>query len=204
MRQCIFVLGTRTQLLETAPVLRRAQAEGLRHTVWFTGQHDESIDELISEAGLTSQFVKSRRRRGRSSKLESLVGFPRAFYGCYEYARSVKLWTGKRPLVVVRGYTLSTWLGTVAGRWGGGDVVHLDSGLAPARQDDSFPRAMLRRRILRKTRYAVCPNADAAARMERYPGCIVVTAAKQGDDDTTPARETVDALLRWSGKIPSD
>lgn len=204
MRQCIFVLGTRTQLLETAPVIQLAQTAGLRHTIWFTGRLSEAAEDVISELGLSSKFAQTGRRRGRPGVFDTLVGFPRALYGCYEYTKGVKLWTGKRPLVVVRGYTLSTWLGAAAGRWGGGDVVHLDSGLGPDKRKDSLPQAMLRRRIHRKARYAVCPTDEAAARMQRYPGCIVVTARGQGDDDATPAQMTVDALLRWSGKIPSD
>ena len=49
MRQCIFVLGTRAQLVKIAPVLKLAKEQGLRHTVWFTGQHHESIDDLIAD-----------------------------------------------------------------------------------------------------------------------------------------------------------
>ena len=84
------------------------------------------------------------------------------------------IWTGRRPLVVVHGDTLSTWLGAVAGRWGGGDIVHLESGLSSGKWNDPFPEEMLRRLTFRKARYAICPNDEAAARMERYPGCIVI------------------------------
>jgi UDP-N-acetylglucosamine 2-epimerase (non-hydrolysing) len=174
MRQCIFVLGTRAQLVKIAPVLQLARDEGLRHTVWFTGQHHESIDDLIRDFGLQSQFILPANRTERSSIFKLLVWLPRTVYGCYEYVRSAKLWTGKRPLVVVHGDTLSTWLGAVAGRWGGGDVVHLESGLSSGKWNDPFPEEMLRRLIFRKTRYALCPNDEAAARMEKFPGCIVV------------------------------
>ncbi len=99
---------------------------------------------------------------------------PRTLYKCHEYVKSAKLWTGKRPLVVVHGDTLSTWLGAVAGRWGGGDIVHLESGLSSGKWNDPFPEEMLRRLTFRKARYAICPNDEAAARMARYPGCIVL------------------------------
>ena len=174
MRQCIFVLGTRAQLVKIAPVLRLAYESGLKHTVWCTGQHDESIDDLISDFGLTSQFVLPANRKERSSILKLLVWVPRTLYDCYHYVRSVKLWTGKRPLVVVHGDTLSTWLGAIAGRWVGGDIVHLESGLSSGKWNDPFPEEMLRRLTFRKTRYAICPNDESAERMRRYPGCIVV------------------------------
>jgi UDP-N-acetylglucosamine 2-epimerase (non-hydrolysing) len=79
-----------------------------------------------------------------------------------------------RPLVVVHGDTLSTWLGALAGRSGGGDIVHLESGLSSGKWNDPFPEELLRRLTFRKARYAICPNDEAAARMERYPGCTIL------------------------------
>lgn len=174
MRQCIFVLGTRAQLVKIAPVLRLAQESALKHTVWFTGQHEESIEDLIADFGLTSQFVLPGSRKERSSILKLLVWMPSTIYRCFEYVKNVKLWTGKRPLVIVHGDTLSTWLGAVAGRWGGGDIVHLESGLSSGKWNEPFPEELLRRLTFRVARYALCPNAQAATRMTGYAGCVVV------------------------------
>lgn len=174
MRQCIFVLGTRAQLVKIAPVLRLAVESGLRHIVWFTGQHQESVDDLIKDFGLKSEFVLPKNMKERSSIGKLLVWIPQTVYRCYEYVHSVRLWTGNRPLIAVHGDTLSTWLGAVAGRWGGGDVVHLESGLSSGKWNDPFPEEMLRRLTFREARYAICPNDEAAARMERYSGCITV------------------------------
>ncbi len=174
MRQCIFVLGTRAQLVKIAPVLQMAEGSHLRHTVWFTGQHHESIDDLIADFGLTSKFILPENPKERSSIGKLLVWIPKTVYDCNRYVNSVKLWTGKRPLVIVHGDTLSTWLGAVAGRWGGGDIVHLESGLSSGKWNDPFPEEMLRRLTFRKARYAICPNDEAAERMQKYSGCIVV------------------------------
>ena len=174
MRHCIFVLGTRAQLVKIAPVLRLAKEAGLRHTVWFTGQHHESIDDLIEDFELKSEFVLPTDREERSSIGKLLLWMPRTFFRCYEYVKSTALWTGSRPLVVVHGDTLSTWLGAVAGSWGGGDIVHLESGLSSGKWNDPFPEELLRRLTFRRTRFALCPNGEATARMSRYPGCIAV------------------------------
>ncbi|MGB5629351.1 MAG: UDP-N-acetylglucosamine 2-epimerase [Woeseiaceae bacterium] len=174
MRQCIFVLGTRAQLVKIAPVLQIAEQLRLRHSVWFTGQHQESIDDLIADFGLTSKFILPENPKERSSIGKLLVWAPRTVYDCYRYVHSVKLWTGSRPLVIVHGDTLSTWLGAVAGHWGVGDIVHLESGLSSGKWNDPFPEEMLRRLTFRKARYAICPNDEAAERMQKYAGCIVV------------------------------
>lgn len=174
MRQCIFVIGTRAQLVKIAPVLRHAVESGLRHTVWFTGQHHESIDDLIRDFGLRSSFVLPENPSERSSIGKLLTWVPATLYRCFRYVSGVKTWTTRRPLVVVHGDTLSTWLGALAGSWAGGDVVHLESGLSSGKWSDPFPEELLRRLTFRKARYALCPNAEAAERMRRYSGCIVV------------------------------
>ena len=174
MRQCIFVFGTRAQLVKIAPVLRLASGSGLKHSVWFTGQHEESIDDLIEDFGLQSTFVLPPNRKERSSIGRLLVWMPSTAYACYRYVRSVQMWSGKRPLVIVHGDTLSTWMGAVAGHWGGGDIVHLESGLSSGKWNDPFPEEMLRRLTFRKARFAICPNDQAAELMTRYRGCIVV------------------------------
>jgi len=174
MRQCIFVIGTRAQLVKIAPVLQLASSSRLRHTVWFTGQHHESIDDLIADFKLSSVFVLPENREERSSIGKLLVWLPSTLYRCFRYVGGVKMWTKSRPLVVVHGDTLSTWLGALAGSWGGGDVAHLESGLSSGKWSDPFPEELLRRLTFRKARFALCPNDEASKRMQGYSGCIVV------------------------------
>ena len=174
MRSCIFVLGTRAQIVKIAPVLQLADETGLRHVVWFTGQHQESVDDLIKDFGLKSEIVLPRNIKERSSISKLLVWIPKTLYHCYRYVGNVKKITGKPPLVVVHGDTLSTWMGAVSGSWSGGEIVHLESGLSSGKWNDPFPEEMLRRLTFRKARYAICPNNDAALRMGNYNGCTIV------------------------------
>jgi hypothetical protein len=44
-------------------------------------------------------------------------------YGLYQKVHSTRVWSGKRPLIVLRGHTLSARVAAYAGRWGGGDIV---------------------------------------------------------------------------------
>ncbi len=174
MRQCIFVLGTRAQLVKIAPVLQLAAEQGLKHVVWFTGQHQESIDDLVSDFELTSPFEQPKQAKERSSIVKLLTWLPGTLHRCYRYVHSVRIWTGKTPLVIVHGDTLSTYLGALAGSWGGGQVVHLESGLSSGKLTDPFPEEILRRLTFRRTKYAFCPNDAAAERMQKYDGCIVI------------------------------
>jgi UDP-N-acetylglucosamine 2-epimerase (non-hydrolysing) len=175
MRQCVFVIGTRAQLVKVAPVLRLACELGLEHDVWFTGQHNESIDDLIGDFDIKSKFVRPSAQKERSSILRLLAWLPGTLLGCYRYVKAVRTSTQTQPLVIVHGDTLSTFLGALAGRIAGGQIVHLESGLSSGRITDPFPEELLRRLTFRLTDFALCPNDDAYARMRNYDCKVVHT-----------------------------
>ena len=174
MRQCVFVIGTRAQLVKVAPVLSEAQECGLRHIVWMTGQHDESIDDLITDFDIASSFVHPAQRKERSSIVRLLTWFPGTLLSCRRYLREIRAEEGMAPIVVVHGDTLSTFLGALAARLSGAVVVHLESGLSSGSLLDPFPEEWLRRMTFRLTDVALCPNDEACARMQEYPRCRVV------------------------------
>ncbi|MBT8100609.1 MAG: UDP-N-acetylglucosamine 2-epimerase [Gammaproteobacteria bacterium] len=174
MRQCLFVIGTRAQLVKIAPVLTAAVSDGLEHIVWFTGQHDESIDDLIADFELQSQFVHPASKQERSSVLRLLTWLPGTFFRCRKFIKTAREETGDAPLVVVHGDTLSTFVGALAARTAGGLVVHLESGLSSGRIFEPFPEEILRRLTFRLSHFALCPNDEAFARMQAIKGVEAV------------------------------
>jgi len=168
MRQCVFVIGTRAQLVKVAPVLRQADQSGLAHTVWLTGQHDESMDDLIEDFEIRSEFVRPARRKERSSITRLLGWLPGALIACQRYLREVADKSGARPVTVVHGDTLSTFMGALAAKLAGAEVVHLESGLSSGAIVDPFPEEILRRLTFRLTDVALCPNDEACERMRRF------------------------------------
>ncbi len=174
MRECIFVIGTRAQLVKVAPVLSLASQSGLQHVVWFTGQHDESIDDLIDDFDIRSEFIRPQQQVERSSVFRLVRWLPGTLLGCFRFVRSVRNRTQSAPLVVVHGDTLSTYLGAVAGRLACSRIVHLESGLSSGRITDPFPEELLRRLTFCLTNFALCPNDDACDRMRAFDNCEVV------------------------------
>ena len=174
MRECIFVIGTRAQLVKLAPVLSLASRSGLQHLVWITGQHDESMDDLIDDFDVQSEFIRPQQQTERSSILRLLTWLPGTLRACFRFIKSVRDRTQHTPLVVVHGDTLSTYLGAVAGRLAGSNIVHLESGLSSGRITDPFPEEVLRRLTFRLTNFALCPNDDACDRMRAFDNCEVV------------------------------
>jgi len=174
MRQCVFVIGTRAQLVKVAPVLRQAHRSGVGHTVWLTGQHDESIGDLIDDFAIQSEFVWPPQHKERSSIARLLGWFPGTLIACRRYLLSIATQTGARPVAIVHGDTLSTFLGALAAKLAGAEVVHLESGLSSGALGDPFPEEMLRRLTFRLTDIAMCPNDEAFERMQRFRRCRVV------------------------------
>lgn len=167
MRPCVFVIGTRAQLVKVAPVIRCASESGLAHSVWFSGQHQESMQDLLDDFEISSE-VNSSSYGGEQATITSLIKWlPRASMDCYRFIRRVGA-SGGVPLVIIHGDTLSTLVSAWAGKRAGAEIVHLESGLSSERLLDPFPEECLRRLAFRVTDYAVCPNDQASRRMAAY------------------------------------
>lgn len=178
MRQCVFVIGTRAQLVKVAPVLNEAHQSGLAHSVWMTGQHDESIDDLVDDFGIQSEFVRPAQRKERSSILRLLGWLPGALIACRRHLIDVANSTGARPVTIVHGDTLSTFMGALAAWLAGSELVHLESGLSSGSIGDPFPEELLRRLTFRLTDLALCPNDEACERMRRYRRIRVINTGE--------------------------
>ena len=174
MRPCIFIIGTRAQLVKLAPVLRIAVETGLSHVVWFSGQHRESINDLISDFNLKSTFVLPDNHKERSSITSLIAWLPKMLLESRRYLLEQSRIADTAPLVIVHGDTLTTFLAALAAKTSTGDVIHLESGLTSKSVLDPFPEEALRRLTFHLTRYAFCPNHEATAFMRRFKKCEVV------------------------------
>lgn len=168
MRHSVFVIGTRAQLVKVAPVLTRAVASDLPHSVWLAGQHTESIDDLIRDFQLKSPIVNVQSGKERSNIIGLLSWLPGALVACRRYIRDRSKASGRKPLVVVHGDTMSALVGALAGFSLGAEIVHLESGLSSGRLLDPFPEELTRRFVFRLTDWALCPNEEATRRMQEY------------------------------------
>ena len=183
MRQCIFVIGTPEQVPELGPLLEQAKSGGLRFSVWVTAE--QPVDAALT--GVKASIVAPQPAAPRSFLARILYWVPVTAYRFYNYVHGVRMWTTKSPLIVVHGNSLSTWIASRAGRWGGGQLVHLQH--TPASRPAHH-------RIMKKARFAFCDAGVEAALSSRYPGCTVVGVDV---DESASSRTIVESLLRWTG-----
>jgi len=108
MRHVIVVVGSDEQRLQSVPRIRLLDDESVRESTWYACRNQDDASELLDDS---RSFVM---RLGLA---------PLLAYRFYLLVHNTRLWAGKRPLVVVRGRSLSSRIAAYVGSWGGGDVV---------------------------------------------------------------------------------
>ena len=166
----VFIVGTRAQLIKIAPVVVACEQRGIDCVLLMTGQHRETMQDLISEFGIASPQVAAVEADEHSTVASLLRWLPAAYRGVK--ARLSALGDGGKDGidVLVHGDTLSTLIGAFAAKRSGARVVHLESGLTSGRLLDPFPEELCRRLVFRMTDVAMCPNEEAVGYMERAHG----------------------------------
>ena len=112
MRHAILVIGSQSQCNEPWPTVHLGDNEILRETSWYACENQEKHQNLLDDT---------------RSVLLKLLRVPVLSYRLYLLVHNTKLWSGKRPLILVRGRSLSSRVAAYAGTWGGGDVVKADT-----------------------------------------------------------------------------
>jgi UDP-N-acetylglucosamine 2-epimerase (non-hydrolysing) len=139
----------------------------------MSGQHHETMQDLIDEFGIRSPQLQALPSKEHATVRSLLRWLPAAYIGVRRRLRELAS-TGARIDVLVHGDTLSTIVGAMAGRRFGARVVHLESGLTSGRLFDPFPEEFCRRLVFRLADIAMCPNQQAAAYMRRHHRAVVV------------------------------
>jgi UDP-N-acetylglucosamine 2-epimerase (non-hydrolysing) len=169
----VFVIGTRAQLIKVAPVVVACEQLKLPVRLLMTGQHQETMQDLIEEFGIRSPQTAVIEASERATVGSLLRWLPAAWRGLRVRLHELKTQSTELD-VIVHGDTLSTVLGAWAGRRCGARVVHLESGLTSGRLFDPFPEEIARRLVFRWTDVAMCPNPEATRHMQRYRHCQVI------------------------------
>ena len=116
MRHAILVVGSDTHRSLDRPNLVLRNDEPVRFNTWFACRDQKNPGTLLDDS---------------ASFVARLFLAPFLAYQFYLMVHSTKLWSGKRPLVLVRDRGWSSRVAAYSGTWGGGDVVKVEQGSAP-------------------------------------------------------------------------
>jgi len=122
MRHVFVVVGSEAQLRESPPEVLTGDAENQRRVTWYACANQDDPADLLDDAnGIVAKLARS----------------PLLAYRFYLLIHNTRLWSGKRPLILIRGRGFVSRLAAHAGTWGGGDVVmpyrNSESPLGPTR-----------------------------------------------------------------------
>jgi hypothetical protein len=111
MRHAIVVVGSKEQDAQPVPKLALRDDEPVRTLRWYACTRQADPSRLLDDVG--NVFLR-------------ILLVPVLAYQFHLLVQNTKLWAGKRPLVLIRGRSLSSRVAAFAARWGGGDIVKAD------------------------------------------------------------------------------
>lgn len=150
----IFIVGTRAQLIKVAPVIYFFEKEQLPVTFILTGQHRDTMQDLIDEFKIkTCPIHLIPNNKEHSNILALLSWFPKIFKLLINFLRKYE-----NANVFVHGDTLTTLASALSAKLTNNKVIHLESGLTSKKLLNPFPEEMIRRIVFRTTDIACCPT----------------------------------------------
>ena len=167
-------IGTRAQLIKMAPVMLELERRQLPFVFVLTGQHCETMDELIADFAILTPPVKLYA----GAEITGIAQMSRWFFLVLQKSiRLIKPYTKTQSnILLVHGDTASTLVGALTAKWLRIPLHHVEGGLRSHHWFDPFPEEMIRVLVGRMADVAYCPGEWAAGNAGNYGGRVVNTA----------------------------
>lgn len=169
------LLGTRAQLIKMAPVILEFEHRGWQPQLIMTGQHRETMGQLLADFGIRTTPVHLYDGPEVTSIGRVIPWFLSCLWRLKRDAKSLFPGEERDGIVLVHGDTFSTLMGAVAAKLTGQRVGHIESGLRSFRVFHPFPEELTRLAVFRLADIAFCPDAWAASNLKRYQLRVVDT-----------------------------
>ena len=163
------VLGTRAQLIKMAPVMRALQREDIPYNFIFTGQHQDTIEELRKSFKIKEPDVTLYRGQDIVSIASMIVWSIRILFKTL-FTKKEIFKNDREGIVIVHGDTISTLLGALMGKLSGLKVGHVESGLRSFKLFHPFPEELTRIATFALCDYFFCPGEWAVNNVKKYAG----------------------------------
>ncbi|MDB4409390.1 UDP-N-acetylglucosamine 2-epimerase [Gammaproteobacteria bacterium] len=163
------IIGTKAQLIKMAPILKTFNERSIDYNYITTGQHRETIDDILSNFGIKQPDYSLYDGKDITSVVQMLFWGVRNIIHTLKHRKTI-FRNDKNGIVLVHGDTFSTLLGAVMGKIGGLKVAHIESGLRSFNLLHPFPEEITRILTFRLSDYMFCPGDWAATNLEKYSG----------------------------------
>jgi len=169
----IVLVGTKAQLVKMAPVIKCLDERKLPFKFVLTGQHAETMDDLIEGFGIRQAddilvgFGESDTKR---KLLQWLVA-------AWKNAKKRSYLQQPATAILVHGDTLSTLLGALIGRSCRIPVAHIEAGLRSFNLFHPFPEEIIRLAVSRLSDIHYCPDEWSMDNLKNIRGEVINTGA---------------------------
>jgi UDP-N-acetylglucosamine 2-epimerase (non-hydrolysing) len=172
-----FIIGTRAQLIKTAPIMAECKKRGVRYNFIFLAQHRQTICEIIDLFGIKRPDLVLGDVGGDISNARTLAAWAAKVLALGMRQRRSIFLGDTSGIVLVHGDALPALLGAILAKAAGLKVGHVEAGLRSFDYLRPFPEELIRVLIwkLRLTDFYFCPNGWALRNVESYPGKKVNT-----------------------------
>ena len=155
------LIGTKAQLIKMAPLMALMKNQGVPYNFIHTGQHHETITDLLSDFGLRAPD----HTLYNGPDITSIAAM--AKWGTKLIAKHGKhspIWNNDdKGIVLVHGDTISALIGAVCAKRAGLKVAHIESGLRSFNLFHPFPEELTRLGVFRLSDILFCPGDWAAS-----------------------------------------
>lgn len=152
-------IGTKAQLIKMAPVLLALKKMSVRFDFVLTGQHQETIDDLIEGFGLPAPAYTLTSIGEADSTAKVSRWLLRVLWK--HCITSSKLASRPYKVCLVHGDTLSTFVGALLAKRHGIKVAHVEAGLRSHNFFHPFPEELTRIAVSKMSDIFYCSGSDA-------------------------------------------
>lgn len=171
----IFVVGTRAQLIKVAPVIKEFEEKEIPLFLLMTGQHKETMNDLLFEFRIKKEPIYAVEANERSSIASLFLWLPKAYFSTKTKINSIKKdCKDDFANIFVHGDTLTTLISAYCGKQTSCKVIHLESGLTSGNLWSPFPEEIIRRLVFKVTDFAFCPDEKSAEHMKSISSAEII------------------------------
>jgi UDP-N-acetylglucosamine 2-epimerase (non-hydrolysing) len=169
-------IGTKAQLIKMAPIMRELKFRKIKYNFIFSGQHQDTIDELLQNFQLDPPDFTLYTGKDVTSPFQAIIWGIKTVIHAFKHRQT--LWQGDKAGVVLNhGDTFSTLLGSLLAKLHGHKSAHVESGLRSHNFFHPFPEELTRVLVFRCSDIYYCPGEWAINNLRRYRGEKVNTVA---------------------------
>lgn len=169
-KKIIIIVGTRAQLIKTAPLIKELCLREAPLRFVFSGQHSETIDDILEEFKIPAPDENLARGFEADTLFKGIKWVMGTLYRFVFKKNLIFGNTDKNSIVITHGDTTTTAIVAFFAKIYGYKVAHLESGLRSFNLLKPFPEELNRLMTFCFSDIYFCPNEWAVNNLKRYKG----------------------------------